>query len=290
MITLNDKDHLDGIFYDIYDIDSVGVRPQQCLVEALIGGDVFAYGPGNIRFTVSNDLPSDTISNLFATPIIARIFDPTLYGEPYPAHIVPPEYLNGDCDRLRALRKDLEVQKRAGRSFTLRSLAGLEAALDQTELTEIEAEKVASALSAKYGITSSAKKCIDFLGGTYDAIDKETLGWRNDYLSESDRQTHVFWDAVYKFWSTAGRGERTLYHAAKLNLMNEITGAAIRKSRSLGLDPDQFTRNDPGHAAYWQKTFGEGVPTPDVLLAGSRCTVDLARKKYAVQGTWDQRL
>ncbi len=291
MAERNDRYHLQGIFANVYDIDSIGIRPQQRVVEALMGGDVFIYDPDNMKFTPSKGLRHDAGSNLLSSPPIARIFDPTVYSDPCFAGIAPPvDYLGADCERLRTLRKDLEARKRTGRSFALRSLAGFEAVLDHTGLTEAEAEKIAPMLSTKYEITSSVKACFNFLDGMHNAIDRDTLARRDDYPEESKRQNNIFWNAVYKFWNTEGREERTIYHAAKLHLMNEITDATIRKSRSLDLNPDQFTRNDPDHAAYWQKTFSEGVPTPDVLLAGPRSIVDLARKKYAVQGTWDQRL
>ena len=75
MITLDDKGCLNGIFYNIYDIDSIGIRPQQNLVEALMGGDVFVYDPDNRSFTVSKYLLHDTNSNLFTAPSIIRIFN-----------------------------------------------------------------------------------------------------------------------------------------------------------------------------------------------------------------------
>lgn len=221
--------HLNGIFYNIYDIDSYGVRPQMQLVETLSTDGRIDYLERPPHHFPSALISMDHISNLFTNSFpIAKIFDPSLFNEPSSKYLVPPDYLEGS-EKLRSMRKELEVLKRRGRSFNLRSMAGYAASLSQSELTETEAadvaEKLARKLASRY-MGMSAGVCMSFVSG-YMVV-----------IGGLER-------AIYEHWNTEGREERTLYHAAKLDLMNEITDAAIRKAKSAGLDPNMFTRKDP---------------------------------------------
>ncbi|MBI3413569.1 MAG: hypothetical protein HY051_05850 [Candidatus Aenigmarchaeota archaeon] len=264
-----DPYHLDNIFYNIYEIDSCGLRPQRRLVETLMSDVQTGFDHEAPYHSPSFWLKMDKVSNLFTGVTIAKIFDPSFYAE---SALVPGEYLGEDNEKLRVMRKDLQKLMRAGRSFTLRMLAGYPAGLDQKELTEEEARKIAERLRSRYGINSTSDSCIGFLTGK-SAVESENL-------EETTLQLTKFWEITYDFWNNEGREERTLYHAAKLDLMNAITDATIRKAESLGLDPNMFTRNDEMHADYWRQVYNEDVPLPHVLLARSREVVDMARGKY----------
>ncbi len=267
-----DENHLKGVFYNVYDINSVGARPQMQLVETLAAGGRTEYFERPPYSSPSSLIKEDDTSNLFTNSlVIAKIFDPSLFGDPAGMRRAPPEYLGEDSVGIREMKTNLDRLKRTGRSFTLRVLAGLEASLDQPEITDEEAEKIAKILNSKRYKTMDRHHilytplegavCINFVSATGGVI------------AGMER-------AIYEHWNAEGREERTLYHAAKLDLMNAITDAAIRKAQSVGLDPNAFTRNGPDHAKYWMEVFHEGVPTPDVLLARSREIVELAREKY----------
>ncbi|MBI1971818.1 MAG: hypothetical protein HYS53_00815 [Candidatus Aenigmarchaeota archaeon] len=250
--TWTDSDRLQGIFHAIYDIDSMGVRPQMALMKRLTSGKHIRYEKGSARFTLSGALRSDTFSNMFDTPSMVRTFDPSAYGNA--EHLFPANYFAEDAGRLRTLKAEMERLSATGRYATLVAVSGCDSG---------DLEEIAEALTAKgasRGARIMADQCRQFLSDHGDLP-----GFENE---------------LYDYWNTDGRGERTLFHAAKLDLMNGITDTAIRKAQSVGLDPDAFTRNDPYHAEYWEKTFGEGVPTPGVLLERSRDVVAAARKKY----------
>ncbi|MBI4167718.1 MAG: hypothetical protein HY515_02060 [Candidatus Aenigmarchaeota archaeon] len=261
---LTDEYHLKGIFYNIYDIGTVGVRPQMQLVEALATGERIEYIQKPPNSSPSGLIRADGASNLFTNCLtIVKIFDPSTLNDPVGMKYAPPEYLGEDSPRIREMKVSLDRLKRTGRSFALRTLAGLEASLSQPEITEEEAEEIAKALNSKKFLYTllEGRVCVNFVSATGGVI------------AGMER-------AIYEHWNTEGRGERTLYHAAKLGLMNAITDAAIRKARAEGMDPNAFTRNDSQHVEYWKEAFNETVPTPEVLLARSRAVVDAARQKY----------
>ncbi len=264
MVKFTDHDHLQGLFYNIYEIDSLGIEPQRALLTALTTGTV-RYDPkisDQTKFSLQKALKYDTKSNLLSNPVIARILDPKEY-EAFEKMNLPTDYFGARSENIRTMMRELKSQSAKGRSFALRCLAGLDASMDQPAVTEDEARSLAKTLTHRYGgKLIIPDDCVDFIldrKGAIRAIEKQT----------------------YEFWNTTGRKERTLLHAQKLDLFNEIASATIDKAVSLGLHPSSFTRNDPSHADYWNRTFNESVPTPDVLLERSRVAVTEARSRYS---------
>ncbi|MBI4177384.1 MAG: hypothetical protein HY516_03375 [Candidatus Aenigmarchaeota archaeon] len=271
---LADSDHLEGIFYSVYDIKSTGVMPQIQLVNALMKGEHIDYHeepPSD--YHPSGLLRSDAKSNLFSNCLaVARTFDPSVYAG-YD-HVAPPEYFGEDGKTLRVMKRNLDAMSRRGRSFTLRSLAGLHADLAQPELTDGEASEVSRRLNEKYGLNTSMLRCLGFVTGYDDVVNRSVTP--EETRAEINRASGI----VYDFWNNAGRQERTQYHASKLELMGAITAATIKKAHSVGINPDTLARNDAKHALYWKQVYDEDVPLPGVLLTRAQIAVRGVFEKY----------
>ncbi|MBI2085371.1 MAG: hypothetical protein HYT71_02560 [Candidatus Aenigmarchaeota archaeon] len=253
---LTDEYLLKSLFYNVYDIDSGGVMAQTLLVDTLVSGVQIPYETG--ENTLSIRLCANK-ANLYANPIVAGALDPK-YAESM-SFIFPVHYFGEDEERLRQMKSDLDRLAVMGRYEALQAIVHHN--FGSGPLDECEIEEVTNALNAlgsARGLEPLKKDNVErFLG--------------DEYLKE-------FQPDVHQYWNGGGRKERVQYHTSKLELMNAITGAAIKKAKLVGIDPDTLARNDAEHALYWKQVYDEDVPLPGVLLARAQNAVADAFEKY----------
>ncbi len=255
---LTDEKLLKGIFYNVYDIDSGGVMAQIQLVNTLVAGVQIPYGAGDKA--LATGLGANR-TNMYANPTIAAALDPEL-ALSY-SFMTPPHYLAEpeEEEKMRKMKADVDNLAVNGRHEALRAVAHYNFGSELLGEREIgEVTTVLNAFGSVRGLKPIKKDDVEgFLG---------------------DSTLNEFQPDVHDYWNNGGRKERAVYHTSKLELMNAITEAAIKKARSVGIDPNTLARNDAEHALYWRQVYDEDVPMPDVLLTRAQIAVANAFEKY----------